>query len=279
MLHVLCIGAHPDDCEFHCGGLAVLLSRRGGRVKFVSVTNGDRGHFDERYLHDRHALAARRREESRAAVGVFGGESECLGVPDGEVYVTKELTERVVRVMRGWGEPGRGPDLVLLNRPNDYHRDHRYTAQVVLDAVYMLKVPLMCADVPALERMPVLAYWLDRFREGAGAFRPDVVVPIDSAMEEKARMAAAHESQMFEWLPWVRGERDFRIGDGPEARVEYARKMMEGRGRMELEACLRDAPQLVPAGCRFVEAYQISEYGEQVGREELMGLFPVEEVV
>src|SRR3712207_7656203 len=47
-----------------------------------------------------------------------------------------------------WGPPGVGPDLVLVNRPNDYHRDHRYTAQLVLDATYLLTVPLMAPDTP-----------------------------------------------------------------------------------------------------------------------------------
>ena len=95
---------------------------------------------------------------------------------------------------------------MLLNRPNDYHRDHRYTSQLVLDAVYMLMVPLLCPETPAMKRMPVLAYWFDGFIEG-GAFRPDVVVPIDAVAETKARCIGEHESQIFEWLPYVGGQK------------------------------------------------------------------------
>src|SRR4051812_30306331 len=132
-MHILYIGAHPDDCDFSCGGSALLFAERGDRVKFVSVTNGDRGHMAPEYAADRSRLAARRLDEARHAVAVFGGEYETLGAHDGSVYVNEEMTERMIRLIRSWGEPGQGPDLVLLNRPCDYHRDHRYAAQLVLD--------------------------------------------------------------------------------------------------------------------------------------------------
>ena len=44
-LNIVVLGAHPDDCEGDAGGLALLYSQMGHRVKFVSLTNGDAGHF------------------------------------------------------------------------------------------------------------------------------------------------------------------------------------------------------------------------------------------
>ena len=44
-LRILVFGAHPDDCEIRCGGVAVLWSARGDLVKFVSTTKGDIGHW------------------------------------------------------------------------------------------------------------------------------------------------------------------------------------------------------------------------------------------
>src|ERR1700686_3079132 len=46
-LRILCFGAHPDDCELKAGGAALLWSAKGHHVKFVSVTNGDIGHWRE----------------------------------------------------------------------------------------------------------------------------------------------------------------------------------------------------------------------------------------
>ncbi|MBE9517920.1 MAG: PIG-L family deacetylase, partial [Bacteroidetes bacterium] len=44
-LNVIVLGAHPDDCEGDAGGLALLYAKLGHNVKFVSLTNGDAGHY------------------------------------------------------------------------------------------------------------------------------------------------------------------------------------------------------------------------------------------
>ena len=46
-LRILCFGAHPDDCELRAAGVALLWAAKGYHVKFVSVTNGDIGHWRE----------------------------------------------------------------------------------------------------------------------------------------------------------------------------------------------------------------------------------------
>src|SRR6187549_3024169 len=43
-IRIIMIGAHPDDCDQDGGGTAILFSKMGYAVKFVSVTNGDAGH-------------------------------------------------------------------------------------------------------------------------------------------------------------------------------------------------------------------------------------------
>jgi LmbE family N-acetylglucosaminyl deacetylase len=269
MKHVLFIGAHPDDCDFSAGGTAALLAQRGDRVLFVSVSNGDKGHFRDDYLADPASLAERRLKEGQRAAAIIGAEFRTLGVRDGEIYVTPALTETMVRLIRTCGQPGEGPDLVLLNRPGDYHRDHRYTAQLVLDATFMLTVPMMCPDTPHLRRMPVFAYWFDRFREG-GAFQPDVVVPIDQVLETKVEMGMEHASQLFEWLPYNAGNLEDVPGN-PSDRRSYARRRFESRGAAVLAGC---AP--VQSAFRFAEAFQISEYGRQPTADELGELFPHE---
>lgn len=187
---------------------------------------------------------------------------------DGEVYVTPELTERMICLIRSWGPPARGPDLVLLNRPNDYHRDHRYTAQLVLDTTYVLTVPLMRPETPHLARMPVFAYWYDRFHEG-GRFRPDLVVPIDDVMDVKIAAGMEHASQLYEWLPYNSGTLD-RVPADEDGRRAYARRRFEGDGAAMREHC---APP--GASYRFAEVFQISEYGRRPSAEELRDLFPV----
>jgi LmbE family N-acetylglucosaminyl deacetylase len=191
-----------------------------------------------------------------------------MGVPDGELYVTPQTTEAMIRLIRSSGPAGRGPDLVLLNRPNDYHRDHRAAAQLVLDATYMLTVPMLCPDAPHLQRMPVFAYWFDRFTEPV-AFRPDVAVAIDAAIDAKADMVTAHESQVFEWLPYNGGTLDRVPADRAQRRASMVERVRRS-GQGVAGACA----SLVPKGAQCAEAFQISEYGRRPGADELRSLFP-----
>jgi len=273
-MYIMVIGAHPDDAEFSCGGTMIKFRRRGDVVKAVSVTNGNKGHFADEYKVDPGKLAARRISEARKAAETIGAEFETLDVNDGEVYVTKELTERIVRLIRSFGPEGEGPDLVIINRPVDYHRDHRYTSQLVLDATYMLTVPLFCPDTPHLRRMPIFAYWWDRFEE-IKPFRPDIVVPIDDVIEHKIDMLMAHESQVFEWLPYNSGRLD-QVPSDPEGRREFLARSVRSRGERVKDGCRERIRELFgDREIKYAEAFQISQYGRQPSEEELRELFPI----
>jgi N-acetylglucosamine malate deacetylase 1 len=268
-MHILCIGAHPDDNELNVGGLATRLRRRGDSVKFVSVTNGDKGHFADEYKAAPEALAARRLIEAQDAAAVIGASYETLGVHDGEVYVDLPSTEAMVRCLRRFGEHGKGPDLVLFNRPLDYHRDHRYTAQLVLDATYMLTVPLMCPDTRHLDRMPVFAYWYDDFKD-IQPFVAEIQVPIDNCLDEKTSMVCHHESQFFEWLPYNAGVLHEVPTDEAGRRVRV-RGIVERRGAYRAE---RSATARIKGGpCQHAEAFRVCEYGRQPSDDELRHLF------
>src|SRR5437763_15170956 len=73
-------------------------------------------------------------------------------------------------------------DIVITNRPNDYHPDHRYTSILVQDSAYMVAVPFFTPDVPPLKRNPVLLYASDRFQR-PNPFRADVALGSDDVME------------------------------------------------------------------------------------------------
>ncbi len=274
--HVMCIGAHPDDNEISVGGTAARCSARGDRVHFVSVTNGNKGHYLDEYKADPDALATRRLAEAKAAAALIGATYQTLNVPDGEIYVNRATTEAIIRCIRESGEPGQGPDLILFNRPQDYHRDHRYASQMVLDATYMLTVPLMCPGTRHLDRMPVFAYWYDDFRDTV-PFRADIAIPIDDAMDRKVDMVSAHVSQVFEWLPYNAERLDQvpPVSDA-EGRRNMIAAQMQARGahrRERVSACLE---KWIGANTvRYAEAFQICEYGRVPKEEELRTLFPL----
>lgn len=267
------IGAHPDDNELNCGGLTARLTNRGHKVRYVSITNGDKGHFASAYIDNPALLAERRLIEAQNAAASVGADYICLNVHDGEVYVDKPTTEAVIRTIRSFGEPGKGPDLVIFNRTVDYHRDHRYTAQLVVDATYMLTVPMMCPDTPFLTRMPVFAHWFDVFTEH-GAFLPEIAVPIDDVFEQKVDAVACHVSQLFEWLPYNAGQLDVVPADPEERRVRLRDQLLARaavRTVASKDARLHGNPDAVS-----VEAYRICEYGRRPSDDELRVLFTID---
>ena len=66
-MRYLFIGAHPDDPDILMGGTALKLIRSGHHVKFVSLCNGNCGHF--RMTPE--ALAERRKKEAEKSAA-FG---------------------------------------------------------------------------------------------------------------------------------------------------------------------------------------------------------------
>lgn len=271
MRYILAIGAHPDDVEGSVGGTLALMRRRGDTVRFLSVTDGGKGHYLQDYADNPRLLVERRMEEAERAAALIGAEFQCLGAPDGGVYVTHETTSSMIRAIRSFGEPGRGPDLILVNRPNDYHRDHRVTAQLVLDAAYLLTVPPVCADVPALRRMPVIMYWHDDFTEPV-PFRADVVVDIDRVMRTKIDMVCTHESQFREWIPFTMGMSPLPLTR--EQMREWVTAWMHRDARSAKAAGQRGKPRVAPlTQFEFAEAFQISEYGTQPTDEWVREMF------
>src|SRR5262249_18819536 len=77
-LRIICFGAHPDDCEIQAGGSAAMWAAKGHKVKFVSVTNGDIGHWREAGG----PLAKRRKAEVEEAARILGIEVEVFDIHD-----------------------------------------------------------------------------------------------------------------------------------------------------------------------------------------------------
>src|SRR4051812_7193686 len=83
-LRIICFGAHPDDCELKAGGAGAMWAAKGHKVKFVSVTNGDIGHWRDAGG----PLAVRRKKEVEEADGLLGVTTEVFDIHDGELLPT-----------------------------------------------------------------------------------------------------------------------------------------------------------------------------------------------
>jgi LmbE family N-acetylglucosaminyl deacetylase len=216
-------------------------------------------------------LARRRKAEAQAAAAVIGAAYDVLDIPDGELDDRLEYRHRVIRLVRAFR-----PDLVITHRSTDYHPDHRFAGQLVQDAAYLLTVPAVCPDTPHLERMPVILYFSDAFRKPC-RFEPDVAVDIDEQMERLIGMLDCHVSQFYEWLPYNAGHLD-QVPPGPEERRAWLDERIRRR-LAPLADRYRDllvrlyGPERGPL-VRYIEAFEVSEFGAPLDAEAWKRLFP-----
>lgn len=262
---IIVIGAHPDDCDSDAGGLAALLAEMGHAVKFVAVTNGDAGHHKIQGK----ALAERRYAETQEVAKRLGVAYDVLDNHDGMLLPNLEVRLQIIRKIREWNA-----DVVIAPRPNDYHPDHRYTGVLVQDAAYMVAVPNIAYDVPALRKNPVFLYTRDNFQR-PNPFRPDITVDITSVYKKKISGLDAHVSQFYEWMPWI-GHYEKEVPAGKEERFQWLMKRYEETIKPEFRASLAKwYGEEKAKQAKYVEAFEICEYGAQPTEEDIRRLFPM----
>lgn len=268
-LRIIAFGAHPDDPEFQIGGCAILWAKLGHKVKLVSCTNGDIGHWGMAGGE----LAQRRTAEVEEAARRMGTEVEVLDIHDGELLPTLENRKTIVRLIREWDA-----DLVFSHRPYDYHPDHRNTGLLVQDAAFMVMVPYFCPDVPAMRKNPAFFFFPDRFTKPY-PFAPTVAVSIDEVFEDKLQALDAIESQVYEGGALGTPEtRTQRFADDPKRRLNGLRNSWASR-HGGLTERFRDSlvewyGEEKGRAVKYTEAFELCEYGAQPSKEQLRRLFP-----
>lgn len=264
-INVVVIGAHPDDADVDVGGTAYQFAQMGHKVLFVSLTNGDAGHYSK----GGGALAKIRMAEAQEAGKRIGVTYKVLDHHDAELMPTLELRHQIIRIIRNWNA-----DVVITHRPYDYHPDHRNTAIAVQDAAFLVTVPNVAPDVPALQINPVFLYSHDNFQK-PNPFQPDIAVDITAVYDKKVYGMAAHESQFFEWLPWLNGVLD-QVPESEKERLEWLGEARSQKISPEAKAALekwygKEKAEQV----RMAETFEICEFGKHPSDEEIRKLFPM----
>lgn len=178
MSDALFFGAHPDDIELTCGGLAALLASHGHAVALVDLTRGELGTRGD---------VATRATEAQAAARHLGVRSrDCLALPDGGLnrHDRAQLVA-VVECLRR-----HRPALVVAPHRDDAHPDHVEASHLVTRACYLSGLAKYPAQGERF-RPARLLYSLHR-----GDARAQLVVDVTPAWEARMRALRAHASQL-----------------------------------------------------------------------------------
>ncbi len=279
-MKILAIGAHQDDNEFRVGGCAQKWVKAGHEVRFLSMCNGCGGH----HIMTPEETTRRRARESQEVAKFLGIQYDIWDINDCELVADLETRNRLIRYIRIYS-----PDLIIAHRPNDYHADHRASGQLVQDASYILTVPHTCPDVPAMLKMPTIVYYEDSFKNPE--FQASFVIAIDEYMDGKLHIASLNESQVYEWLPYNKGE---EVPTDPIERFKWLKGieidenttdeeiMAANRGYAvrSAKSAIRFRKELIEHyGCekgskvRYAEAFELCEYGSAPSEEMSRELF------
>ena len=132
-IHAMIVTPHPDDAEYGVAGTVARWTREGKQVIYVVCTNGDKGTNDVNIMPER--LVETREKEQMAAAKLLGVKDVIfLRQPDQSLEDTPLFRKKIVRLIRLYR-----PEIVVTSDPYRryiWHRDHRITGQVTLDAVF-----------------------------------------------------------------------------------------------------------------------------------------------
>ncbi|MDA0733557.1 MAG: PIG-L family deacetylase [Chloroflexi bacterium] len=215
---VLVVTPHPDDAEIWCGGTLASWIKQGAEVHYLLCTDGGRG--TDRPGISSKELSAIREQEQLDAARILGVKNVVmLHRPDGELEDTSDFRKDIVRQIRLVK-----PEVVLSTEPYRenfaWHRDHRITGQVTLDAVFpYARDHLHFGELWSEEGLEphktgTMLFW--------GTERPDTFIDITQTLDQKIQSIKAHQSQMngrseAEILEFLKGRaRDAGLENGHE---------------------------------------------------------------
>lgn len=173
-LNIVCLGAHPGDPEFGCGGTMARYSDAGHKVTFLYVTRGEASDPNKTFAE----MAALRTKEAEAACKILNAVPAFVGQIDGNTVLSKEKNEEAAKKITALN-----PDIVFTQWPVDGHPDHQVTGLLALTAW-----------VRANRKFHLYFYEVNTGSETM-AFTPTDYVDIATTHERKKQAMFAHKTQ------------------------------------------------------------------------------------
>ena len=264
ILNVLVIAAHPDEPEEYAGGIAALYAELGHRVKFLTLTNGDIGHYNYKGPE----LAKRRYGEALAAAERLGVLSYSIwDISDGWLVPSPENRDKVIEHIREWDA-----DVVItFHGHGGGHFDNRNAGRIVREAAeHVASGAASFGKQPLFLLMPDFSARL--------IYKADIAVDIEPVLEKKLLGCDAHESQFYELAAWQK-RIDHLVPEGWELRKAFILEHWAPFFNVSEEmvpALERWYGKEKGAGIRYAEPFEIADYNSREWSEdELRAMLPM----
>ncbi len=267
-LNIVIVGAHADDCELCAGGTALRYLAQGHNVTFVVMTDGSAGHHQL----SKEQIAKRRYNETRKVAEYLGVEYIVQDNPDGWLEVSMENRKKLITIFRRLK-----PDVVITHGTNDYHPDHRNTATLVADTAYMVNVPLCVPDAQIIGKEVV--YCTISFKPSRDG-NLTIIVPIDEHVDEKLKIVSFHESQVFEWLPWIEKTHTGPFGNDIREKMSF----LSDRYLPDFNKICQDYQSQITLAegnrkFNYAEAFEVCNWGGGLNKNNAAVYFPFPDAI
>jgi len=173
-LNIICVGAHPGDPEFGCGGTMAKYSDAGHNVIFLYLTRGEAGDPDKSYAES----AALRTKEAETACKALKVTPQFVGQIDGNTVLSNEKNADLLKILKS-----SNPDIVFTHWPVDTHMDHQVAGLLTLTSWIKMN-----------RQFDMYFYEVNSGSETM-AFTPNSYVDITNQQEKKKAAMVAHKTQ------------------------------------------------------------------------------------
>jgi LmbE family N-acetylglucosaminyl deacetylase len=199
-LNIVCIGAHPGDPEFGCGGTMARLAKAGHKVYFFYLTRGEA--YDAKQSFS--TSGALRTKEAETSCGILNATPVFIGQTDGDTVYNKDWRERTAKMLMDIQ-----PAIVFTQWPMDTHPDHQVAGLIGISAWTMSR-----------KSFELFFYEVNTGSESIQFFPTDHV-DITMVREQKKSALLAHQTQQPQQVydDFFRTMEEFR---GLEAGVKAA---------------------------------------------------------
>jgi LmbE family N-acetylglucosaminyl deacetylase len=228
-LHVVGVGAHPDDVAVVAGGVIASYVKRGHRATILSVTFGETvrppGPLQE-------AAKRIRQTEGEDIARKLGAEARFLGWPANTIIPSWEMKSLLVNKLRELKA-----DVLLFPSPWDTHADHRNLSAAMKDVVYYVGHQGMAFDTPPYDLRSAWMYTIEA--ETEEMHHPDLLFDVSDVFDTKLASLTGTRP-IFHWADEYAEKMKIINGFwGLRCQVKYAEPLYQSWGSMKMAELTR----------------------------------------
>jgi LmbE family N-acetylglucosaminyl deacetylase len=229
-LHIVGIGAHPDDVAVGAGGVIASYVKHGHRATILNVTFGETVRPPGPQQEEAKRI---RRKEGEDIARKLGADVRFLGWPGNTITPSPEMKTLLVNTLRELKA-----DVVLFTTPWDTHPDHRNLSAAMKDVIYYVGHSGLAYNAPPY---PLRSAWMYSIEADTEELhQPDLLFDVSDVFQSKLDSLTGTRP-IFSWADTALDDLKIINGFwGLRAHVKQAEPLYQSWGSMKMAELTRD---------------------------------------